>query len=158
MSPPPPNAAPFRLFLSGVIQGSNVDDAHHSQDYRDRLRALIRGVHPEAEVICPVELNPGSAEYSQEIARSTFFRELELAASADVAVAYAPVATMGTAVEMYRASDAGALVFTITPMAHNWLVRFISDRVFPDLDTFEAFVRDGGIAAALAARRDRATA
>ncbi len=152
----PPTAAPFRLFLSGVIQGSNLDDAHHSQDYRDRLRALIREIHPEAEVICPVELNPASAEYSEELARSTFFRELELAASADVAVAYAPVATMGTAVEMYRAFDADAVVFTISPMAHNWLVRFISDRVFPDLDAFEAFVRDGGIATALVAHRGRA--
>ncbi len=158
MSPPPPNAAPFRLFLSGVIQGSILDAGHHSQDYRHRLRDLIREVHPEAEVICPVELNPESAAYSDETARRTFFRELELAASADVTVAYVPVATMGTAAEMYRAFDAGAVVFTISPMAHNWLVRFISDRVFPDLDAFEAFVRGGGIAAALTARRDRATA
>ena len=53
------------------------------------------------------------------------------------------VATMGTAVEMYRAYAAGRLVFTVSPMTTNWAIRFLSTRVFADLAEFEAFVRDG---------------
>ena len=135
----------FTLFLSGVIQGSHADDTLHAQNYRQELRGIITAAHPEAEVVCPVELNPESVAYDNEAARRAFMSELDLAAKADVLVAYAPVATMGTAVEMYRAHAAGRLVFTISPMATNWAVRFLSTRVFKDLAEFEVFVRDGGL-------------
>jgi hypothetical protein len=150
--------AGFRVFLSGVIQGSHQDTAHHDQSYRDRLRELLKSVHPEVEVVCPVDLNPDSAGYNDDDARETFFEELDLAAAADVTIAFAPVATMGTAVEMYRAFDAGRLVFTISPMAQNWAVRHLSSRVFPDLATFEAFVRAGEVGKALAASRAKVRA
>ena len=143
------------MFLSGVIQGSHLDHSHHPQNYRDELRALLAEVHPEAEVICPFDLNPGSSDYSDRLARTTFFKELELAASADVTIAYAPVATMGTALEMYRSHQAGKLVFVISPMARNWAVRFLATEVFADLAAFEGFVRGGSLAAALAAHRGR---
>ena len=110
------------------------------------LREIITAEHPEAEVVCPVEMNPDSVAYDNEAAaRRAFMGELDLAAETDVLVAYAPVATMGTAVEMYRAHAAGRLVFTISPMATNWAVRFLSTRVFKDLAEFEVFVRDGGL-------------
>ena len=157
MSPPTSSPRPFRVFLSGIIQGSHTDASHHAQDYRDELRALLAEVHPEAEVICPFELNPDSSGYSDEDARTTFFEELELAASADVTIAYAPVATMGTALEMYRSHQAGKLVLVISPMARNWAVRFLATEVFPDTAAFTAFVRAGGLARALAARRAKAT-
>ncbi len=141
----------FAVFLSGVIQGSHADDTLHAQDYRQHLRDIITAAHPEAEVVCPVELNPDSVAYDNEAARRAFMSELDLAAEADVLVAFAPVATMGTAVEMYRAHAAGRLVFTISPMATNWAVRFLSARVFKDLAAFEAFVREGGLGRAVAA-------
>ncbi|MBM4438472.1 MAG: hypothetical protein FJ029_14875 [Actinobacteria bacterium] len=153
MSDAASQAVPLRVFLSGIIQGSAVDASHHRQDYRDELRRIIGTVHPDAEVICPVELNPNSAAYDEALAQATFFRELELAASADVTVAYAPVATMGTAVEMLRAFEAGHPVLTISPMAHNWAIRFLSTRVFPDLAAFRAFVDGGGLRAVLARAR-----
>ena len=103
-------------------------------------------------------MNPDSAGYNDDDARETFFEELDLAAAADVTIAFAPVATMGTAVEMYRAFDAGRLVFTISPMAQNWAVRHLSSRVFPDLATFEAFVRAGEVGKALAASRAKVRA
>ena len=139
----------FTVFLSGIIQGSYTDDGLHAQDYRDALREVIAAVHPEAEVICPVELNPDSSEYDEAVSRAAFFEEIELAASSDVTVAYAPVATMGTAVEMYRAYTAGALVYTISPMARNWAVRFLSTEVFADLSEFEIFVKGGGVGRAV---------
>ena len=140
----------FTVFLSGVIQGSHADDTLHAQNYRQELRDIITAAHPEAEVVCPVELNPESVAYDNEAARRAFMSELDLAAKADVLVAYAPVATMGTAVEMYRAHAAGRLVFTVSPMATNWTVRFLSAQVFEDLPAFEAFVRNGGLGRAVA--------
>ena len=103
-------------------------------------------------MVCPAELNPDSVAYNTEAARRAFMGELDLAAEADVLVAYAPVATMGTAVEMYRAHAAGRLVFTVSPMATNWAVRFLSTRVFGDLAEFEAFVRDGDLGRTVAER------
>ena len=144
----------FSVFLSGVMQGSNADDTLHAQDYRQRLREIITAEHPEAEVVCPAEMNPDSVAYDEAAARRAFMGELDLAAETDVLVAYAPVATMGTAVEMYRAHAAGRLVFTISPMATNWAVRFLSTRVFKDLAEFEVFVRDGGLGRTVTAHVD----
>lgn len=140
----------FSVFLSGVMQGSNADTSLHAQDYRRQLRKIITAEHPEAEVVCPAELNPDSVAYDTEAARRAFMGELDLAAETDVLVAYAPVATMGTAVEMYRAYAAGRLVYTISPMVTNWAIRFLSAQVFADLESFEAFVRGGGLGRAVA--------
>lgn len=144
----------FTVFLSGVMQGSNVESVLHTQDYRQHLREIITATHPEAEVVCPAELNPDSVAYDNEAARRAFMGELDLAAETDVLVAYAPVATMGTAVEMYRAHAAGRLVFTVSPMATNWAIRFLSTRVFADLAAFEAFVRDGKLGRTVASHAD----
>ncbi len=141
----------FSVFLSGVMQGSRVDSGLHAQDYRQHLREIIGAEHPEAEVVCPAELNPDSVVYEDGAARRAFMEELDLAARCDVLVAFAPVATMGTAVEMYKANEAGRLVFTVSPMASNWAVRFLSDRVFGDLSEFETFVTDGGLGRAVSA-------
>lgn len=141
----------FTVFLSGVMQGSKADDTLHAQDYRQQLREIITESHPEAEVVCPAELNPDSVAYDDEAARQAFLGELDLAAQTDVLVAYAPVATMGTAVEMYRAFAAGRLVFAVSPMASNWAIRFLSTRVFADLAEFETFVRDGSLGRTVAA-------
>lgn len=143
---------PFSVFLSGVMQGSNADTSLHAQDYRQQLREIITAAHPEAEVVCPAELNPDSVAYDNEAARRAFMGELDLAAQTDVLVAYAPVATMGTAVEMYRAYAAGRLVLTVSPMTTNWAIRFLSTRVFKDLAEFEAFVRDGKLGRTVASR------
>ena len=65
------------------------------------------------------------------------------AARADVLIAYLPEASMGTAVEMWEAHRAGKPVLTISPLAENWVVRFLSTRVFPSLVAFESFVAEG---------------
>ncbi len=105
-----------------------------------------------------MELNPGSGGYDEALARQAFLDELELAASCDVTIAYAPVATMGTAVEMFQAFSAGKSVFAISPMAENWAIRFLSTRVFPDFTAFEDFVAAGGLARAFQAHRTEALA
>jgi hypothetical protein len=50
---------------------------------------------------------------------------------------------MGSAIEMWRAHEEGVLVLTISPMVHNWAIRFLSDRVFETLEGFEAAAANG---------------
>ena len=54
---------------------------------------------------------------------------------------------------MYVASQAGAAVVSITPMAANWVVRAYSDCILPDLKTFEAFLAGGELQALLRRKR-----
>ena len=123
----------------------------HAQDYRQHLRQIITATHPGSRGGLSRGTEPGLGRLRRsEAARRAFMGELDLAAETDVLVAYAPVATMGTAVEMYRAHAAGRLVFTVSPMATNWTVRFLSAQVFEDLPAFEAFVRIGGLGRAVA--------
>jgi len=129
------------------MQGSRQDKGIHAQSYRTYLRDLIRRHVPEAEVICPWELNPESVNYSDEQARRCFFDMAQQAAECDVLVAYVPEASMGSAVEMWRAFEAGKTVLTISPMSENWVIRFLSHRVFATLEDFACFVADGGLTA-----------
>ena len=55
-------------------------------------------------------------------------------------IVYVPTASMGTALEMYVAYQRGVPVLTISPMAENWVVRALSRRVYPDMDSFLAAV------------------
>jgi len=45
---------------------------------------------------------------------------------------------MGTALEMNAAYQAGIPVIAISPMRENWVIRAVSNRVFPDLESFMA--------------------
>ena len=53
---------------------------------------------------------------------------------------------MGTAIEMWEAYQHGAAVVTISPMRHNWAVKFLSHA---------ALRRSGGVRGRLAKRRSR---
>ena len=65
----------------------------------------------------------------------------------DVVIAFVPEASMGTAIEMWEAHEHGrAVVLAISPLVHNWAIKFCSHAVFESLDLFEAAVRDGRIA------------
>ena len=52
---------------------------------------------------------------------------------------------MGTAVEMWEAHNAGVPVWTISPLATNWVISFFSQRVFADLPAFERALADGAL-------------
>ena len=45
---------------------------------------------------------------------------------------------MGTAIEMWEAYQHGAAVITISPLKHNWAVKFLSHAIYLDMATFEA--------------------
>lgn len=135
----------MRFFISGVMQGSRLDKGICDQDYRKIIKAIIKARLPEAEVIDPLELHPDSVDYGPEEGKRVLLEMAEEAARADVLIAYVPEASMGTAIEMWRAYRAGRVVLTISPLAENWVVKFFSTRVFPTLQDFEAFVADGGL-------------
>ena len=82
-----------------------------------------------------------------ETGRRVFLTHNQMCGSEiDVLVAFVPEASMGTAIEIWEAWKNGALVLTISPMATNWAVKFLSDAVYPDLDSFQAALDSGEIA------------
>ena len=140
------------IFVAGIIQGSLQDRSIHPQSYRERIVGLLRTTFPQHEVYCPIENYPNSLEFSDEVGRRTFFGLMARAGEADVLVAYVPEASMGTAIEMWQAHRSGRLVVAVSPMAANWVVRFLSAVVVPDIEAFEQFVRSGEFGRLLAAR------
>jgi hypothetical protein len=130
----------MRVFIGGVMQASRVDDALEDQGYRNVLADVLRLRWPGLEVVDPLAIHPNSVTYDDEAARATLFALLELATGCDVLIAYVPQASMGTALEMYVAYQQGVPVLTISPMRANWVVRSLSQRIFPDLDSFMAYL------------------
>ncbi|HEX9114802.1 MAG TPA: hypothetical protein VGA61_01935 [Anaerolineae bacterium] len=130
----------MRVFIGGVIQGSRDDNGIEDQNYRRVITAALAARWPGIEVIDPVVLHPQSPTYDDAAAKETLLALAELAAASDVVIAYLPVASMGTALEMYLAYQQGVPVLAITPMVENWVVRVFSRRVFRDLDAFLNYV------------------
>ena len=126
----------MRIFVAGIMQGSRQDDDIGDQDYRTAIRDIILRKYPEAEVVCPMELYPDSPGYGYERGKRTFLDLVDRASEADV---------MGTAIEMWQACGGGARVLSITPMANNWVVKFLSDRVFPTMEDFADFIASDGL-------------
>lgn len=130
----------MRVFIAGVMQASIPGKGIVDQTYRTDIGDLLRARWPELDVVDPLVLHPTSVEYDDELAKSTLFALLELAAGSDLVVAYVPQASMGTALEMYRAYNEGIPVICISPLRENWVVRSIARRVFPDIPAFAAYV------------------
>ena len=135
----------MRVFISGIMQGSRLDGKIDSQGYRHEIARMLRRHVPEVDVLDPFELHPDSVTYGPEQAKQTLLELFALAGQADVLVAYIPSASMGTAIEMWSAYQSSVPVYTICPLADNWVVRSLSERVFPDMATFAVFVASGGL-------------
>ncbi|MBZ0270567.1 hypothetical protein K8I61_00910 [bacterium] len=133
-----PDAPDF--FLAGVMQGSTLDAALVSQDYRERVKAIVANKTPGRRVYCPLSGHAGSVDYDNARAATVFRQHIELACRSEFLIAYLPVASMGTAIEVWECRRAGVPVIAISPMAHNWVVRLFSNVVLADLDAFEAWL------------------
>ena len=134
----------LRFFIAGIMQGSLAEVGIHDQSYRVAIGAAIKARFAEAEIIDPLELHPdGGLNYGPEEARRTLLEMTEEAAQADVLIAYLPEASMGTAVEMWQAYRAGKPILTISPLAENWVIKFLSTQVFSSLEAFESFMAEG---------------
>jgi hypothetical protein len=134
-----------RVFIAGIMQGSRRGDGIADQGYRARITQVLQQHLPEVEVVDPLMLYPESIVYTPEQARHAFIDLAETAGCCDVVVAFAPEASMGTAIEMWQAYRAGARVYTISPMRANWVVAYLSEQVFDTLEEFLAFVEAGGL-------------
>lgn len=141
----------MKIFLAGIIQGSIVEDRIHTQDYREELKRVLHRAVPDAEVFCPIEHHPKSLDYSFDKGRDVFNCLVEKAAACDVLLAFIPQASMGTAVEMWEARNRGRLVITISPLKSNWVVKFLSHKIFATIDEFERFAESGSLAELISA-------
>ncbi len=145
----------MQFFVAGIIQGSIEELEIHSQDYRVRIREMLKKHFPEAEVFCPVEHHPNSLYYAFEEGQRTFFDLMARAAEADVLVAFLPEASMGTAIEMWEAFQRGRVVLVVSPLKGNWVVKFLADAVLNSLEDLEIFITSGQLKA-LSERKDAA--
>jgi hypothetical protein len=136
----------MRFFLAGIMQGSHTAALLHNQDYRERIKRLLQSRFPGAEVYDPRAEHADSINYDEATGRRVFFRHNEMCREIDVLLAFLPEASMGTAIEMWEAYTHGAAVITISPLRHNWAVRFLSHALYADVEQFEAAVESGRVA------------
>jgi len=147
----------MRIFLAGIMQGSHRTAVLHDQHYRGRLKERLMAALPEAEIYDPLADHPKSLEYGAEKGRDVFFFHNRLCREVDVVLAFVPEATMGTAIEMWEAHTHGRVVVTISPLVHNWAVRFSSDVVYHDEAAFDAALLSGELAAKIAEAQKQKT-
>ena len=138
------------FFLAGIMQGSHRGAVLHAQDYRRRLRELLVMHVAGAEVYDPLAEHRESLGYGEAQGRQVFFHHNRLCGAADVVIAFVPEATMGTAIEMWEAHQHGAAVITISPLKHNWAVKFLSHAIYADFAAFEAALHSGEVAKRIA--------
>jgi nucleoside 2-deoxyribosyltransferase len=136
----------MRVFLAGIMQGSNAHDGVHAQDYRAALASVLIAHVPGVEVFDPWAVYPDSPSYPDDQVRTVLVANVQEAASCDLVIAYLPQASMGTALEMWEAWRAGVPVIAITPLAANWVVRTCAVRRYDTLVDFMAAVEAGDLA------------
>lgn len=141
-----------QVFISGAMQGSSQQTAGVEdlgpQNYRSHIRGIIEVVLPGATIVDPLvvftsEMLPtaGLSEkevFADDAAVTRVFGEVvKMAADSDVVISNLPVASMGSAVELWEARKHGRVVITISPMRDNWLIRSTSDHNFETMEAFE---------------------
>jgi hypothetical protein len=87
-----------------------------------------------------------SLAYDDQTGRQVFFDHNRLCREIDVLLAFVPEASMGTAIEMWEAYQHGRAVIAISPLKHNWAVKFLSHQLYADVDEFEAALSSGQLA------------
>jgi hypothetical protein len=140
------DAPPKQFFIAGIMQGSYTDALLHNQNYRERIARLIQEHFPAAEVYDPLANHAGSLNYDDATGQSVFFHHNRMCREVDVLLAFVPEASMGTAIEMWEAYQHGAAVFTISPLKHNWAVKYLSHALYANIEEFETAVRNGDVA------------
>lgn len=133
----------FKLFLAGIMQGSHREAVLHAQDYRTQLKAELAQHLPEAQVYDPLADHAESLDYDVEKGQMVFFTHNRMCREVDVVLAIVPEASMGTAIEMWEAHQAGRTVVTVSPLTHNWAVRFLSHRRYDTLEQFSTALESG---------------
>jgi hypothetical protein len=141
-----------RIFLAGVMQGSLPRAEMVDQSYRQSIADLLSAALPEAQVHDPLANHRSSVTYDDATGCRVFLEHNAMCSEVDVVIAYVPTASMGTAIEMWEAHRHGRLVLTISPLVHNWTIKFLSDRVYPRWEDFEEAVASGEVASLIRSR------
>jgi hypothetical protein len=136
----------MRFFIAGIMQGSHTLNDIHDQDYRRRIAQLLEEHFPGAAIYDPLAEHKTSLEYDQLTGRDVFFRHNLMCREVDVLLAFVPEASMGTAIEMWEAYQHGAAIFAISPMQHNWTVKYLSHGLFADEAEFVMALHNGDVA------------
>ena len=136
----------MQIFLAGIMQGSHLGAILHHQGYRERLKSLLAAHLPGANVYDPLADHSNSLEYEEDQGRRVFLHHNQLCGQVDVLLAVVPEASMGTAIEMWEAYQHGRVVVTISPLKHNWAVKFLSHLLYEDVEAFEASLASGDLA------------
>ncbi len=140
----------MRIFIAGIMQGSHLAEVLHHQGYRDQLRALLQAQFPQAAIYDPLADHQDSLDYDDQRGRDVFWGHNQMCREVDLVVAYVPEASMGTAIEMWEAYRHDRFVVAITPLAHNWVMRFCSHELFADLESFAMALQDGQLTQTIA--------
>lgn len=140
----------MRFFLAGIMQGSHRNASMHNQDYRGRLKNILLQKFPNCEVYDPLSDHKSSLDYDKQKGFEVFMHHNRMCAEVDVVLACIPEASMGTAIEMWEAHRHGRLVVTISPLAQNWAVKFLSHMLYPDEEAFLSELENGSFAEKLA--------
>lgn len=141
----------MHIFLAGIMQGSHVEPLLHQQDYRPHIRSLLAAHFPGAHVYDPLANHSDSIRYDHETGRSVFLEHNRMCREVDLLLAFVPEASMGTAIEMWEAYQHGAVVVAISPMKHNWAIKFLSHVLYQDVAEFETALQNGQLARQIAA-------
>jgi len=126
----------MKIYISGIMQGSTKSHGIQEQDYRKLIRDAVKIHHPDAEIYDPFLRFPDSVEYDDHRAKQVLLELAAEAGTSDVVIAFLPKASMGTALEIIRASDNGKTIISISPMKKNWFINAFSAKIFPTLDDF----------------------
>lgn len=145
----------MHVFIAGVMQAERLDNQIVSQDYRSRITQVLQTAVPDVIITDPFALNPGSVHYDEDRARHTFLTMTKKAAEADLLIAYLPQVSMGTAMEIWEAHQAGAYIIAITPHIHHWAIRFTTNEILPDLDSLEEMIGNGRLHQIMSSRNGR---
>jgi hypothetical protein len=137
---------PMRFFLAGIMQGSHLAAVLHNQDYRGRIKRLLEAHFPGADVYDPLADHADSLAYDDARGSEVFFHHCRLCREADVVLAFVPEASMGTAIEMWEAYRHGQAVIAVSPLKHNWAVKFLSHALYADLEELEEALVSGQLA------------
>lgn len=133
----------MHIFIAGVMQGARLDDQIDEQDYRLDIVRSIKEQNPDAQITDPWALNPHSVRYDEDRARETFLTMTARAGEADILIAYLPIVSMGTAMEMWEAFRSDTYIIAVTPHVHHWAIRFTADEIVPDLETLFVLIENG---------------
>lgn len=139
----------MHIFIAGSMQGTRTDHLIDSQDYRSLItQALLQHI-PNVQITDPFAHHPESVTYTREQARETFCHYVNTAATADVLIAYLPCVSMGTAMEMWSAYNAGRYIIAVTPFIHHWAILATANEILPDLETLLAYIENGRLSEVL---------